>query len=136
MYEELDGPAVNALRRAILKVKQRWSVIGWVTKSLLSRTPLWHVKRLVPAAFADVNTLLPALSTRGGLWPVLLMCNPQGGLCGSSGDINGLVIMMMKSRSSYRLGYSRLSHDESTVTISAKLTFPSSESVINMYNLF
>jgi hypothetical protein len=25
-----------ALRRAIAKTKQRWSVIGWVTKNLLS----------------------------------------------------------------------------------------------------
>jgi hypothetical protein len=32
LYEELDGPAVSALRRAIEEVKQRWSVIGWVTK--------------------------------------------------------------------------------------------------------
>jgi hypothetical protein len=28
--EELDGPAVSALRRAIAEVKQRWLVIGWV----------------------------------------------------------------------------------------------------------
>jgi hypothetical protein len=34
--EELDGPAVSALRRVIAEVKQRWSVIGWVTKNLLS----------------------------------------------------------------------------------------------------
>jgi hypothetical protein len=34
--EELDGRAVSALRRAIAEVKQRWSVIGWVTKNLLS----------------------------------------------------------------------------------------------------
>jgi hypothetical protein len=34
--EELDGPAFNALRRAIEEVKQHWSVIGWVTKKLLS----------------------------------------------------------------------------------------------------
>jgi hypothetical protein len=26
--EELDGPAVSALRRAVAEVKQRWSVIG------------------------------------------------------------------------------------------------------------
>jgi hypothetical protein len=30
--EELDSPAVSALRRTIVEVKQRWSVIGWVTK--------------------------------------------------------------------------------------------------------
>jgi hypothetical protein len=28
--------AVIALRRAIAEVKQRWSVIGWATKNLLS----------------------------------------------------------------------------------------------------
>jgi hypothetical protein len=37
--EELDDPTVNALRRVIAEVKQRWSVIGWVTKNLLSRAP-------------------------------------------------------------------------------------------------
>jgi hypothetical protein len=38
-YKELDGPAISAPRRAIAEVKQRWSVIGWVTKDVLSRTP-------------------------------------------------------------------------------------------------
>jgi hypothetical protein len=33
--EELDGPAVSALLRAIAEVKQRWSVIGWVTKKMI-----------------------------------------------------------------------------------------------------
>jgi hypothetical protein len=37
--EELDGPAVSALPRAIAEVKQLWSVIGWVTKNLLTRAP-------------------------------------------------------------------------------------------------
>jgi hypothetical protein len=32
LNEELDGPAGSALRRTIAEVKQRWSVIGWVTK--------------------------------------------------------------------------------------------------------
>jgi hypothetical protein len=70
---------LRALRRAIVEVKQRWSVIGWVTKNLLSlAAPCFgrHVKPLVPAAFAVVSTHQPALSPRGGLWPVLLMCNP------------------------------------------------------------
>jgi hypothetical protein len=31
---------------------------------------------------------------RGGLWPVLLMCNPDS-QCPSSGDINRLIIMLM-----------------------------------------
>jgi hypothetical protein len=30
--QELDGPAVSALRRAITEVKQHWLVIRWVTK--------------------------------------------------------------------------------------------------------
>jgi hypothetical protein len=75
--EELYGPAVRALRRAIAEVKQRWSVIGWVTKNLLSRAPPCfgrHVKPLVPAAFAVVSTHKRALGPRGGLLPVLLMC--------------------------------------------------------------
>jgi hypothetical protein len=76
---ELDGAAVSALRRAVPEVKQSWSVIGWVTKNLLYRAPPClgrHVKSLVPAAFAVVSTYQPALGPRGGLWPVLLMCNP------------------------------------------------------------
>jgi hypothetical protein len=69
----------SALRRAIAEVKQRWSVIGWVTKKLLSRAPSRfgrHVKPLVPAAFAVVSTHQPILDPRGRLWPVLVMCNP------------------------------------------------------------
>jgi hypothetical protein len=72
---------VNALRRAVAVAKQRWSVIGWVTKNLLSRAPPCfgkHGKPLVPAAFAVVSTHQPALGPRGGLWPHLLMCNPYG----------------------------------------------------------
>jgi hypothetical protein len=67
--EELDGPAVSALRRAIAEVKQRWSVIGWVTKNILSRaTPCFgrHVK-LVSVAFAVVSTHQYAIGPRGGL---------------------------------------------------------------------
>jgi hypothetical protein len=57
--EELDGPAVGALPRAITKVKQRWSVIGWVGKNLLFRAPPCfgrHVQPVVPVAFAFVST--------------------------------------------------------------------------------
>jgi hypothetical protein len=76
---ELDGPVVSALRRAIEEVKQRWSVIVFVTKKILSRAhPCFrrHVQPLVPAAFTVVSTHQPALRPRGGLRPVLLMCNP------------------------------------------------------------
>jgi hypothetical protein len=69
---ELDGPAVNALRRAIAEVKQRWPVIGWVTKKILFRAPPCfgrHVKPLVPAAFGVVSPHQPALGPRGEFWP-------------------------------------------------------------------
>jgi hypothetical protein len=67
LTEELDGPAVSALRRAIAEVKQRWSVMRWVVK-------ICHLE-LVPAAFTVVSTHQSALGPRGGLWPFLLMCN-------------------------------------------------------------
>jgi hypothetical protein len=44
--------------RAIVETKQRWSLIGWVTKNLLSRAPPCfksHVKPLIPAAFVVVS---------------------------------------------------------------------------------
>jgi hypothetical protein len=76
--DELDVPAISARQRAIVEVTQRWSVIGWVTKNLLSRAPpCFGSKPLVPAAFAVVSTHQPALGSRGRLlWSVLLMCNP------------------------------------------------------------
>jgi hypothetical protein len=98
--EELDGPAVSALRRANAEVKQRWSVIGWVTKNLLSRASACfgrHVKPLAPASFVVVYIHRPALDPRGGLWPFLLMCIHKEGLFPSSGDINRLMMMMMIS---------------------------------------
>jgi hypothetical protein len=70
--EELDGPAVNALRRAIAEVKQLWSVIGWVTKIVY----LELLRDSEGTAFAVVSTHQPVLGPRGGLWPVLLICNP------------------------------------------------------------
>jgi hypothetical protein len=68
--EFIFGPTVCALRRAIAEVKQRWSVIVWVTKNLLSRAPPCfgrHVNLLVPVAFALVGTHQLALGPRGGL---------------------------------------------------------------------
>jgi hypothetical protein len=67
IMEELEGPAVSALRRTIAEVKQHWSVIGWVTKNLLSGPPPCfgrHVKLLVPAAFAVVSIHQPVLPAR------------------------------------------------------------------------
>jgi hypothetical protein len=70
--EELDGPAVGALQHAIAKAKQRWSVIGWVTKNSFSRAPPCfgkHVKH-VSTPFAVVSTHQSVLGLRGGLWPL------------------------------------------------------------------
>jgi hypothetical protein len=76
--KDLDGPTVSALRHGIAEVKQRWSVMRWVTKNLLSPAPPCfgrHVKLQVPTAFAVVSIHQSALGPRGGIWPVLLMCN-------------------------------------------------------------
>jgi hypothetical protein len=52
-------------------------VIGWVTKNLLSRARASEgtLSRWSWLHFAVVSTHQPALGPRGGLWPVLLMCN-------------------------------------------------------------
>jgi hypothetical protein len=76
--------AVSALRCAIAEVKQFWSVIGWMTKNVLSQAPPCfgrHLKLYVSAAFAFVSTHQPALGPRGGLMPVLLVGNPEGRPC-------------------------------------------------------
>jgi hypothetical protein len=49
---------------SIAEVKQRSqrSVVGWVTKNLLSRAPPcfgWHVNQLFPAAFVIVPITIP-----------------------------------------------------------------------------
>jgi hypothetical protein len=57
---------------------RRPGVNWWVVPSANAAPPCFgrHVKPLVPAAFAVVSTHQSTLGTRGGLWPVLLMCNP------------------------------------------------------------
>jgi hypothetical protein len=70
--EELHGLAISALWRAIADVKQRWSVIGWVAKNLLSRAlraskGTEEVKLLVLLVFEIVSTHQPALSPSGRL---------------------------------------------------------------------
>jgi hypothetical protein len=81
--EELNGPTVSALRRAIAEVKQRWAVIGWVTiiyyLELLrvSEGTFSHWSRL------HLQSLAPT--------------NPQcviykEGMCPSSGGINRLMM--------------------------------------------
>jgi hypothetical protein len=74
----------------VAEVKQRWLVIGWVTKKLLSRAPPCfrrHVKPLVQSAFAVVSTHQLALG------PFSLCVILKEGLCPSSGDINRLMMM-------------------------------------------
>jgi hypothetical protein len=98
MHEELDGPAVSALRCEIAEVKQRWSFIGWVTKNLLPRAPPYferHVKFLVPAAFAVVSTHQPALGRVMCYGPFSLCVIHKEGLCLSSGVINRLLMMII-----------------------------------------
>jgi hypothetical protein len=56
MCEELDGPVVSTLRRAIAQVKQRWSVIGpknylkllHASEGTLSHWSRLHLQSLVP----------------------------------------------------------------------------------------
>jgi hypothetical protein len=72
-----------------------------VTKNLLSRAiPCFgkQVKPLVPAAFVVVSTHQHALGPRGGLGPFSLCVIHKEGLCTSSGDINRLMMMMMKGK--------------------------------------
>jgi hypothetical protein len=69
--------APSMLRHATTEVKQLRSVVGWVTKNLLSRAPpCFGSPEELPAAFPVVSAHQPALGKRGGLWPVLLKCNP------------------------------------------------------------
>jgi hypothetical protein len=98
IHDELDGPAVRALRRAIAKVKQHWSVIGWVTKNLLSRTPPCFGTRIKPLDRLQLQSLAPINPhwTRVvGYGPFSLCVIHKEGLCPSSRGINGLMMMMM-----------------------------------------
>jgi hypothetical protein len=85
---------ISELRRAIAEDTQCWSVIGWVTKNLLSRaSPCFgrQVKPLVPAAFAITNPLWAPVV---GYGPFSSCVIHKEGLCPSSGDINRLMMMM------------------------------------------
>jgi hypothetical protein len=97
LLEELDGPAVSALRRAIVEVKQRWSVTGWMTKYLLS------LLRASKGMFSRWSRLhLQSLAPTNPHWARVVCCVPfslcvihKEGLCHSCGDINRLMMMMM-----------------------------------------
>jgi hypothetical protein len=93
-FTYLDCSAVSTFRHAIAEVKQCWSVIGWVTKNLLSQAPPCfgrHVKPLVPAAFAVVSTHHWASVV--GYGPFFLCVVHKEGLRPSSGDINSLMVI-------------------------------------------
>jgi hypothetical protein len=96
-YPSSMGPVVIVLRRAIMEVKLRWSVIGCVIKNLSSRAPPCfgrHVKPMVPAAFAVVSTNQPALGVVGYGRFSLCVIHKEG-LWQSSRNINRLMMMMM-----------------------------------------
>jgi hypothetical protein len=92
---ERDSPAVGALRRAIAEVKQRWSVIRWMTKNILSRAPpcfegtLSHWSRLHLQSLAPTN---PYWARVVGYDPFSLCVIHKEGLWLSSG-ISRLMMM-------------------------------------------
>jgi hypothetical protein len=92
----------------IAKAKQRWPIIGWVTKILLSRAPSCfrrHVKPLVPA---DLQSLAPTnphwvrvvaygpftLCVIHQEGPFCLCVTHKEGLCPSSEEINRLMMII------------------------------------------
>jgi hypothetical protein len=93
--EELDGPAVSALQRAIAKVKQRWLVNGWVIKNFLCQAPpcfegtLSRWPRLNFQWIAPTNLHWACVV---GYGPFSLCFIHKEGLCPSSGDINRLMM--------------------------------------------
>jgi hypothetical protein len=93
-HEELDGPAVSALRRAIVEVKQCWSVIGWMTKHYLellraSDGTLSRWSRLHLQSLAPTN---PHWASVVGYDPFSLCVIHKEGLSPSSGDSNRLIM--------------------------------------------
>jgi hypothetical protein len=92
LMEGLDGPAVSALRRAIVEFKQRWSVNGWMTKNLLSRALPCFGRHVKPLVSAPTNTH----------WARVVGYDPfSEDLCLSSGDINRLMMMMTTGYDKY-----------------------------------
>jgi hypothetical protein len=80
----------------IAEVKQRWSVIGWVTKNLLSRAPPCfgrHVKPLVPVNLQSLAHTNPHWAHVVGYGPFSLCVIHKEGLCPSNGDINRLMMV-------------------------------------------
>jgi hypothetical protein len=78
------------------KLSNVWSVIGWVTKNLLSRAPCFrkHVKPLVPY----LRSLEPTnqhWAREVGYGPFFLCVIHKEGLCPSSGALIGWMMIMM-----------------------------------------
>jgi hypothetical protein len=84
--EELDGPVVIAIRRAIAEGKQDQSLDGKFIISSFGR----HVKPLVPAAPTN-----PHWARVVGYDPFSLCVIYKEGLCPSSGDMNKLMMIIM-----------------------------------------
>jgi hypothetical protein len=66
----------GAFRRAIAEVKQRWSLIVWVTKNILHRAPPCfgrHVKPLVPSAIAVVSTHQVQCPSIGDIYRLMMI---------------------------------------------------------------
>jgi hypothetical protein len=82
---------------AIAEAKPRWSVIGWVTKNILSRAPPCfgrHVKPLARLHLQSLKPTNPHWARVVGYGPFSLCAINKEGLCSSSGDINRLLMMM------------------------------------------
>jgi hypothetical protein len=90
--EDLYGPTVIALRR-----KQRWSVIGWVTKNLYLSVALYIYLELLCAS--EGTSFAPAYTHRArvvgyGPFSLSVIVVHKEALCPSSGDTNTLMMMM------------------------------------------
>jgi hypothetical protein len=98
VLDELDGPELSAVRRAIAEVKQHWSVVGWVTQNLLSQAPPcfgMHVKQLALLHLQSLTPTNPHWAGVVGYGPFSLCVILKEGLCPSSGDIDRLMMMIV-----------------------------------------
>jgi hypothetical protein len=105
-YVQFDGRilrssmALRAVRFVVRsrKLEQRRSVIGWVTKNLLSRaSPCFgsHIKPLVPAVLAVVRPTNPHWARVVGYGQFSLCVIHKKALCPSCGDINRLMMIIL-----------------------------------------
>jgi hypothetical protein len=87
---------ISALRRAIAEVKQRWSVIGWVTKNSLE---LLRASERSLSRWSRLHSLLAPTNLHWarvvGYGPFSLCVIHMEGLYLSSGDINRLMMKQL-----------------------------------------